>query len=256
MEAITPERIAKSTQLKADFVPITVLKLQDCQLNQIESELKKTISTAPSYFNQAPVVIDVSSVSEPLKAFLDIPALCTLLRSLQMIPVGIRGIHAKQASLARESGLALLSHKMPPSLEESNPLKEEKPLKKSTTKSAGPRKDQPNKSSKITKIIDKPIRSGTQVYAPGGDLIVLSAVNAGAEVIADGNIHIHGPLRGRALAGAQGDIHARIFCQRLEAELVAIAGHYRISEQLPELKNVKSMVQISLQSDKLIFDLT
>ncbi|MFA9948982.1 septum site-determining protein MinC [Dentiradicibacter hellwigii] len=81
-----------------------------------------------------------------------------------------------------------------------------------------------------TLIIDRPLRSGQQVYARGGDLVMLAAVNAGAEVIADGSIHIYAPLRGRALAGASGDAGARIFTTRLEAELVSIAGLYRTFE--------------------------
>ena len=84
-----------------------------------------------------------------------------------------------------------------------------------------------------TRIVTEPVRSGTQIYARGGDLIVTAAVSAGAEVMADGNIHVYGRLRGRALAGAAGDTAARIFCTRLEAELVSIAGRYLVSEQLP-----------------------
>ena len=81
--------------------------------------------------------------------------------------------------------------------------------------------------SKPTLVIDRPLRSGQQAYARGGDLVVLAAVNAGAEVIADGSIHIYAPLRGRALAGASGSTEARIFTTRFEAELVSIAGVYR-----------------------------
>ena len=77
------------------------------------------------------------------------------------------------------------------------------------------------------------MRSGTQIYARGTDLIVTAPVSTGAELVADGNIHVYGPLRGRALAGASGDAGARIFCSRLEAELVSIAGRYLVSEQLP-----------------------
>ena len=83
------------------------------------------------------------------------------------------------------------------------------------------------------RIVTEPVRSGTQIYARGGDLIVTAAVSPGAELVADGNIHVYGPLRGRALAGASGDTSARIFCSRLEAELVSIAGRYLVSEQLP-----------------------
>ena len=95
-----------------------------------------------------------------------------------------------------------------------------------------------------------PVRSGTQIYARGGDLIVTAAVSPGAEIMADGNIHVYGALRGRALAGVAGDIGARIFCTRLEAELVSIAGRYLVSEQLP-VEHQGGAVQIALLDDRL-----
>ena len=85
-----------------------------------------------------------------------------------------------------------------------------------------------------SRIINYPIRSGQQVYVPGADLIVLSQVSPGAEILADGNIHVYGTLRGRALAGVSGDAEARIFCQRLEAEIISINGCYKISEDLKD----------------------
>ena len=96
----------------------------------------------------------------------------------------------------------------------------------------------------------QPVRSGTQIYARGADLVVTAAVSPGAEIIADGNIHVYGALRGRALAGAAGDVDARIFCSRLEAELVSIAGHYLVSEQLPP-EQQGFPVQIALVDGRL-----
>ena len=100
------------------------------------------------------------------------------------------------------------------------------------------------------RLITEPVRSGTQIYARGTDLVVTAAVSPGAELVADGNIHVYGALRGRALAGASGDIEARIFCSRLEAELVSIAGRYLVSEQLPPEQH-GSAVQIALVDDQL-----
>jgi septum site-determining protein MinC len=99
-------------------------------------------------------------------------------------------------------------------------------------------------------LVTEPVRSGTQLYARGTDLIVAAAASAGSELVADGNIHVYGALRGRALAGASGDRKARIFCSRLEAELVSIAGHYLVSEQLPA-DLLGSQVQIALVDDRL-----
>jgi septum site-determining protein MinC len=99
-------------------------------------------------------------------------------------------------------------------------------------------------------LITRPVRSGQRIYAAGGDLSVVAAVSAGAELMADGNIHVYGPLRGRALAGMKGDTEARIFCQDLQAELVSVAGHYRVSENIPrELKGAP--VQIFLDQKVL-----
>src|SRR5205823_3474714 len=100
------------------------------------------------------------------------------------------------------------------------------------------------------RLVNEPVRSGTQIYARGTDLVVTASVSPGAELVADGNIHVYGTLRGRALAGASGDAAARIFCSRLEAELVSIAGRYLVSEQLPA-EHRGFPVQIALVEDAL-----
>jgi len=104
-----------------------------------------------------------------------------------------------------------------------------------------------------TMVIDKPVRTGQRIYAEGADLVVLAIVNAGAELIADGDIHIYAPLRGRAIAGAHGNEGARIFVQRLEAELISIAGCFRVFEDgIPE--NVRGKpAQIHLDGSRLVF---
>ena len=104
-----------------------------------------------------------------------------------------------------------------------------------------------------TLLRTEPVRSGQQIYAAGGDLVVLAAVGAGAEVLADGNIHVYGPLRGRAIAGAAGDTSARIFCASLDAELVSIAGFYCVSESI-DPAFAKQRVQISLAGEQLLFE--
>ena len=95
-----------------------------------------------------------------------------------------------------------------------------------------------------------PVRSGQQIYAENRDLTVLTTVGAGAEVIADGSVHIYGPLRGRALAGAKGNEQARIFCREFHAELVAIAGHYKVLEEIPKELRGKA-VQVWLEDQQL-----
>jgi septum site-determining protein MinC len=109
----------------------------------------------------------------------------------------------------------------------------------------------PARSSRAAaRLVTEPVRSGTQIYARGTDLVVTAAVSPGAELVADGNIHVYGALRGRAMAGASGDVEARIFCSRLEAELVSIAGRYLVSEQLPAEQR-GFPVQIALVDDQL-----
>jgi septum site-determining protein MinC len=104
-----------------------------------------------------------------------------------------------------------------------------------------------------SRLITQPVRSGTQIYARDADLVVTAPVSAGAEIMADGNIHVYAALRGRALAGAGGDVEARIFCSRLEAELVSIAGNYLVSDQIPpEYRGLP--VQIALVDDRLTIE--
>lgn len=228
-----------SFQLKADFIPITVLKLSQCDLQSIAKELDQAIASAPKYFTHAPVIVDILNLG-PLKSELDVQKLCQLLRDKQIIPVGIRGIEGKQKSIAIDCGLAVL--KTVNTEPEAKPVvAEEKPKKieKSTLK---------------TKIVTKPIRSGSRVYAKNADLIITAAVNSGGEVIADGNIHIYGPLRGRALAGASGDTSARIFCQELDAELISIAGHYIVKENIQAPKSTQTNIQIFLDNEKLTME--
>jgi len=113
---------------------------------------------------------------------------------------------------------------------------------------AAPIAVQPQRAS--ARLITEPVRSGTQIYARGTDLVVTAPVSAGAELVADGNIHVYGVLRGRALAGASGDAAARIFCTKLEAELISIAGRYLVSEQIPA-GTQNSPVQVALVDDQL-----
>lgn len=249
-------------QLKADFLPMTVLRLTSGEIPAIERSLKATVEKTPNYFKHAPIIIDLGGITETLKPYLDIKSLCTMLKDLNIIPVGIRGLSQKNHDIARDNGLAILNAVSQPKKEEEPPKTTNEPKYKapdetSTTSAEPVIAPTPSTTpSGRTKIITKPVRSGTQVYAKDGDLIILSSVNAGAEVIADGNIHIHGALRGRALSGARGYENARIFCQELDAELVAVAGHYLVDEKMPSPKEVKSMVQIFLKNDKITIETT
>jgi septum site-determining protein MinC len=124
------------------------------------------------------------------------------------------------------------------------------PSRRPAAPAAAPERAPARSSRAAARLVTEPVRSGTQIYARGTDLVVTAAVSPGAELVADGNIHVYGALRGRAMAGASGDVEARIFCSRLEAELVSIAGRYLVSEQLPAEQR-GFPVQIVLVDDQL-----
>lgn len=218
----------ESFQLKADFMPLTVFKLTTTDLKIFSTQLGEVVAKAPKYFVHAPVLLDVSGINN--HANIDLAAICGQLQAQKILPIGVRGLDKDLHSTAVSKGLAIIKSAV------------KTPDVTTTTE----------KTRRKTKIMTKAIRSGAQVYAPDGDLIIMAAVNAGAEVIADGNIHIYGPLRGRALAGAQGDQSALIFCQELEAELISIAGRYLIKEnlQLPD-SYAGGMLQIALEDQHI-----
>lgn len=231
----------ESFHIKADLVPLTVFKLNRLELAAIANQLQSTLKKAPNYFADAPVLIDVTDLADQDQ--LDLPGLNQLFREHRLISVALRGANPSLAGKAQQAGLALFNNSTKNTVKtESKEYKETKETKSQST--------QPNKTA--TKIITKPVRAGTQIYAKGGDLIILAAVNPGAECLADGNIHVYGPLRGKALAGISGDKEARIFCRSLEAELIAIAGHYQIKEHLKfSSKLNEGMIQIYLENEKI-----
>jgi septum site-determining protein MinC len=210
-------------QLKSDFVPLTVIQLKNPDLKKIEGQLATTLKQVPNYFSQTPVIIDAESVKN-IKD-LDMGGLCELLKKYKIVPVGIKGLPQAEKWRAEEQGLMCLSSTTIPK--------------------------SPARAPKGTKIISQPIRSGTQIYARESDLVILSSVNVGAECMADGNIHIYGPLRGRALAGVSGNIHAHIFCKTVEAELIAIAGYYLVKENIVAPESSTGMYHIFLKAEQL-----
>ncbi|MFZ1828812.1 MAG: septum site-determining protein MinC [Candidatus Competibacteraceae bacterium] len=218
-------------ELKGSLFTLTVLHLFQMDRTAIERHLVEKVKQAPSFFNNTPVVIDLEGMTDSPDD-LDFNGLYELLRAHGMVPVGLRNGTPLQQAAARLAGL--------PALPESRAI-------------GGAKKPDKSEPASRSRMVNHPVRSGQQIYAPDGDLIVLGTVSAGAEVIADGNIHIYGVLRGRALAGARGDAAARIFCQSLEAELVSIAGRYRISEQIDSADRGKA-AQIHWMEDRLIIE--
>jgi septum site-determining protein MinC len=167
-----------------------------------------------------------------------------------MIPFGVRGGTKSQNAAAEAMELAILSDTFAratkPAASPREPQAAPAPAQPAPTAAREAQRRSPPGSTLVT----RPVRSGQRIYAAGGDLSVVAPVSSGAELMADGSIHVYGPLRGRALAGMNGNLEARIFCQDLQAELVSVAGHYRISENIPaELRGMP--VQIYLDQKVL-----
>lgn len=222
-----------AVDLKGSVFTLPVLRLASDDLATIEHDLSQRLAKGLRFFEHAPVVIDLEPVRD--SGAIEFAALASLLRGLNLVPVGVRHGSAAQNDAAVAAGLAIL--KGGPS--------------QNIADEGGRQGAQKTSTNRNTRIVDQPVRSGQQIYA-AGDLVVLAPVNAGAEIIADGHIHIYAPLRGRALAGVKGDTAARIFVHSLEAELIAVAGNFRIFEdQVPDELRGKP-VQIYLDGEQLI----
>jgi septum site-determining protein MinC len=197
-------------ELKGRMATLTVLQVLTADIDELLKQLDGRLSQAPGFFTGMPLVI-APSASVALDAA-GLQRLVDGLRARELVPVAAVDMPAEQAASA---GLGWLRNF-------------ERPADGSATE----RGKSKSPAASTTRIVTTPVRSGQQIYAHGGDLVVTAPVSAGAELMADGHIHVYANLRGRALAGVQGDGNARIFCQSLNAELVAIAGHYQLSEQM------------------------
>jgi septum site-determining protein MinC len=217
-------------------MPVLVLATND--LTVITEQLLSKIKQAPEFFKNSPLIIDLQEITSQ-KLELDLPSLIAAVKQQMLVPIGIRGGTEDNNKSALSLGMTLFSvHNAGASV--STPKQQK----------ITPEKNDETDESTATKLITHPIRSGQRIYTRG-DLIILAAVSAGAEVMAEGNIHIYGTLRGRVLAGVQGNTSSRIFCSNLQAELVSIAGHYQVSEDLDtSMRN--QAVQIYLKEQALI----
>lgn len=197
-------------ELKGSSFTLSVVHLHHAQPEVIRQALQEKVEQAPAFLKSAPVVINVASLSGEVN-WKEIQQAVT---SAGLRVVGFSGCKDEQQKRAiARAGLPLLNEGKGPKAPPPPPVPDNLPAK--------------------TRIVHAPVRSGQQIYARNSDLIVISSVSAGAELIADGNIHVYGMMRGRALAGASGDAQCQIFCTNLSAELVSIAGQYWLSDQIP-----------------------
>nr|AFK79041.1 MinC [Candidatus Thiosymbion oneisti] len=237
---------AGAVELKAAAFTLPVIHLFDTDMDGVAEQLGTKMDQAPEFFRNTPVVVDLSALP-PRAGDIQFPLLVGLLRGYGMIPVGVRGGNAFQNQAAEVMELAIMGEAAISNPGQATDEPVSKPAAQAAEQAPGTIKPS---SGRTSKLVTQPVRSGQRVYATGGDLSVVGPVSSGAELLADGNIHVYGPLRGRAMAGMSGDAEARIFCQALEAELVSVAGRYRVSERIPDvLKGIP--VQIFLDQEIL-----
>lgn len=251
-------------QLRGSTFTMMVLKVSDPHNPNFFPVLSGKIAQAPNFFRHAGVVLDLDDL--PAGTPFDMEAFCKLLRNLGLMAVGLQGGTKEQQDAALARGMALLAAPRG-KVEMFDPLAGtgRSPAQGLANVQGRPQAPaapapaavvampEPPAPPRSTMVITEPVRSGRQVYAAGGDLVVIGAVSPGAELLADGSIHVYGALRGRALAGVSGDQTARIFCQSLDAELVSIAGLYRVSEDIgADIR--RRQVQIYLNNGYLHID--
>ena len=235
-----------------------VLRTRDLAL--LAQAMTERFGATPDVFGHDPVVIDLSEVADDTADF-NFTLLVNLLRSHRLLPAGVRGGNHAQMRDALAAGLGDVCDSGPASggaahrAADSGPALEAAQGETSVSAQAALAVDAAAAFvTAPTLIVDKSLRSGQQVYAKGGDLIVLGTVNVGAELIADGSIHVYGALRGKAVAGAKGNSQARIFSTCMEPQLLSIAGTYRTTENPLPAAVLGKPAQIRLDGERLVFE--
>jgi septum site-determining protein MinC len=232
---MAPVRMAAGNLVQGALFTVMVVRAEMLRDPAFAYELAQQVERSPRFFLNAPVVLDLTGADGFTDAA-EFAGAGQLLREHTLALVGVQNAEPAQIEAAAAAGLASFA----PSATQ--------PSRRAPRPAAAAAAVPPPRAS--ARLVIGPVRSGTQIYARGTDLVVTASVSPGAELVADGNIHVYGPLRGRALAGASGDTGARIFCSRLEAELVSIAGRYLVSEQFPAEQR-GFPVQIALVDDQL-----
>lgn len=227
------------------------LRVQDPSVPGVFDELYKETAKSPEFYRFAPVILDVAPMVELEQSPRELRKIVAKIRACQLIPIGIQNGDEQWSEEARKVSLSVFPpgsrapvSRAPEVVEakaESDP-----PVATSQAKPV-------SEAGRSATIVRDPVRSGQQVFAHGADLVCLSAVANGAEVIASGNLHIYASLKGRAFAGIDGDESAMIFCDRLDPELVSIAGFHLVNEQIePSLLNRR--VRIRCTEQKLMIE--
>lgn len=275
---MTASSALTSFEIKSAQLSLLALLLRTTELDDLDNDLTLRFGDEPDFFDHDPVLIDLSALPQDASAEataadgthpqlslvpgngIDFAHLVALLKERRLVPVAVKGGNEAQQRAARAAGLALAHEADVQTLGSgvaAAVAPETAPVAAPSSVPATVPSNQASASLPAL-VINKPLRSGQQVYARGRDLVVLAMVNPGAEVIADGHIHVYAPLRGKAMAGARGNADARIFAQVMEPELLSIAGVYRTSETpLPEGirgRAAQVYLQSTEQGDKLLME--
>lgn len=240
MTVHVPGRSPSCFEIKGASFSLLVLKLKSDDLDVLEQEMQTFYGEVASFFDEDLLLLDLEPISDTAE-IPDFDHLLAVLREHHLRPIAVRGGNEFQMAAATASGLVRARE-----LAE----KWQKPVLAAVHEEPAERAE--------TLVIAAPVRSGQRVYARGCDLVLRAMVNPGGEVIADGNIHVYAPLRGRAIAGARGWAGARIFAMQMDPEIVSIAGVYRTGEEpLPDAVRAQAAM-VSLHSegslDQLVFE--
>jgi septum site-determining protein MinC len=244
-----------ANRVQGGIFTLMVVKVGDPYDPTLEREIAEQVALSPGFFADAPIVLDLKD-SLGCTSVADYTSLRQLLRRHGMIPVGVQNASALQLRAAKAVDLSAFSgasggsaaRRPAPAAERTEPPRAPPPRERAPAPLERAA-DRPAADQR-TRLVTQPVRSGTQIYAKGGDLVVVAPVSAGAELIADGHIHVYGALRGRAIAGAMGDTNARIFAHRFAAELVSVAGRYIVSDAIPA-EHLNQPAQVALIDDEL-----
>lgn len=246
-------------KLKGTAPALTLLYMLTEDLDAVERQLADHLRQMPQFFLYAPIVVDLTEVSS---SRVDLGRLAELLRRHKLVPVAVRNPTDSQQVQAVSAGWAVLqsglaSTRRRPALAAPEPLAGSAQAESSAAAEPAEATEPPPGDAELEEpllpglTVRAPVRSGQVIHAVGGDLVVLAPVSSGAELIADGNIHVYAPLRGRALAGARGNSDVSIFCQSLESEFLSIAGRYLMADQIPKAQRGKP-ARAYLEDEELV----
>lgn len=245
-QSVAAVRQRGALELKSAQFPGVALVVRTADVQAIAQELAQRLAAVPDFFGGEPLLLDLSPIRETDCA-VDFAALVQVLHRHQAKAIGVRDGSPAQMRAATDAGLVCIPRSAPA------PVREvvREVVRKVPVEVVREVTREVQRPAPVT-IVERPLRSGQQVYAPHGDLVVLAMVSYGAEVIADGSVHVYAPLRGRAIAGAQGNTQARIFSTCMQAQLLSIAGNYRaFDDGLPSEIN-GHMAQARLEDGRLL----